>query len=285
MSAEPRVEVVLTRDPEEFAAESAALFAHRLDCNIVATVLDAVRAGHHASSPLFAYARGEDGAPCLAALRTPPWPLLAGDFDPSLADALLARWRAVDPDVPAVSAPGRVARALAQAWQTQTGGASRCIRLEAMHATDEITDPPFRVPGDLRVAERAERALLIEWMADFLREALDLDATRAAAGVDSRLEHENLFWWERNGVPVSLVGLNPPVSGVVRVGPVYTPPELRGNGYASAAVAAVSRTALDRGARTCMLFTDLANPTSNKIYAQLGYRRCGDWEEHEFASA
>jgi predicted GNAT family acetyltransferase len=44
-------------------------------------------------------------------------------------------------------------------------------------------------------------------------------------------------------------------------------------------VAAASRGALQSGAARCMLFTDLANPTSNKIYAEVGYRRCGDWEE------
>jgi uncharacterized protein len=68
----------------------------------------------------------------------------------------------------------------------------------------------------------------------------------------------------------------------VRVGPVYTPPEARGRGYASSAVAAVSRHALATGSHTCMLYTDVANPTSNKIYADVGYRRIADWEERVF---
>ena len=33
-----------------------------------------------------------------------------------------------------------------------------------------------------------------------------------------------------------------------------------------------------------MLYTDLANPTANKIYAEVGYRRFGDWEEHAFCA-
>jgi predicted GNAT family acetyltransferase len=73
------------------------------------------------------------------------------------------------------------------------------------------------------------------------------------------------------------------VSGVVRIGPVYTPPEFRRRGYATAAVASASQQALDSGAERCMLFTDLANPTSNKIYAAIGYQRIGDWEEHVFS--
>jgi predicted GNAT family acetyltransferase len=81
---------------------------------------------------------------------------------------------------------------------------------------------------------------------------------------------------------VSVVGNAPPVAGVVRLGPVYTPAALRGRGYASSAVAARSRLALEDGLR-CALFTDLANPTSNKIYAEVGYRRVADWEEIRFA--
>jgi predicted GNAT family acetyltransferase len=71
---------------------------------------------------------------------------------------------------------------------------------------------------------------------------------------------------------------------VVRIGPVYTPPELRGRGYASSAVAARSRLAIQNGLR-CTLFTDLANPTSNKIYADVGYRRVADWNELVFRTS
>lgn len=70
---------------------------------------------------------------------------------------------------------------------------------------------------------------------------------------------------------VHVTGVNPPSFGVARIGPVYTPAEHRGRGYASAAVAAVSRRLLADGSRVC-LFTDQANPTSNKIYQQLGFR-------------
>jgi predicted GNAT family acetyltransferase len=73
--------------------------------------------------------------------------------------------------------------------------------------------------------------------------------------------------WRR----VHLTGVNPPSFGVARVGPVYTPPVQRGRGWASNAVAEVSRQIQAEGARVC-LFTDQANPISNKIYAALGYR-------------
>jgi predicted GNAT family acetyltransferase len=90
-----------------------------------------------------------------------------------------------------------------------------------------------------------------------------------------------VFVWDDEG-PVSLVAIQPAVAGVVRVGPVYTPPDRRRHGYTGMAVAEVSRRMFAAGASTCMLFTDLANPTSNKIYAEVGYRPFADWEEHDF---
>lgn len=99
--------------------------------------------------------------------------------------------------------------------------------------------------------------------------------------VDAQLARERLFVWDDNG-PVSMVALSPTVAGVIRLGPVYTPPERRRRGYASSAVASASRRVLADGGQRCALFTDLANATSNKIYAAVGYRRFADWEEHAF---
>jgi predicted GNAT family acetyltransferase len=63
---------------------------------------------------------------------------------------------------------------------------------------------------------------------------------------------------------------------------VYTPPELRGRGYASALTAALTGTLLDGGRRCCFLFTDLANPTSNRLYERIGYERVADVDEYTF---
>lgn len=68
----------------------------------------------------------------------------------------------------------------------------------------------------------------------------------------------------------------------LRVAPVYTPPELRGRGYASACVAAVTQAQFDRGRRFCFLFTDLANPTPNEIYQAIGYEPVCDVDEYRF---
>jgi predicted GNAT family acetyltransferase len=147
-----------------------------------------------------------------------------------------------------------------------------------MHVLEEVHDPPRPAPGTLRLPRPDERDLLVGWMQAFVTEAGLIGAAQSEALVDARMRGQALLVWEHEQ-PVSMLIVNPAVAGVVRLGHVYTPPAFRRRGYAGSAVAAASRRALAGGATRCMLFTDLANPTSNKIYAEVGYRRCGDWEE------
>ncbi|HWN22194.1 MAG TPA: GNAT family N-acetyltransferase, partial [Gaiellaceae bacterium] len=88
--------------------------------------------------------------------------------------------------------------------------------------------------------------------------------------------------WEDGGEAVSATAFGSSTPNGSRIGPVYTPPERRGHGYASALVAEVSQARLDAGKRFCFLYTDLANPTSNKIYVDLGYERVCDSVELDF---
>ena len=82
--------------------------------------------------------------------------------------------------------------------------------------------------------------------------------------------------WEDVGQPVSLAGVGRPTAHSMSVGPVFTPVEFRGNGYATSLVAQVSQEILDSGKTMATLYTDLSNPTSNAIYQRIGYRRVGD---------
>lgn len=273
------VRFVLTRDAEEFAARAERLLSASLECNVLATVLMSVRAGDYRNAaPLFATGVSDDGEVSFAAMRTPPWPLLVSPLESGGAESLIDQWLEVDPDVSTVTGVPDTARAIAGAWARRTGGATRRTVSEAMHVLDEVQDPPRPAGGTLRLPESGERDLLVGWMEEFVSEAGLIGSAQAEAMVDARLRQRSLLLWD-DGRPVSMVGVNPVVSGVVRLGPVYTPPGLRRRGYAGSAVASASRRALTGGARRCMLFTDLANPTSNKIYAEVGYRRCGDWEE------
>ena len=271
---------VLTRDVDEFAARTERLLSERIECNVLATVLMRVRDGdHHNSAPLFAYGIGPDGRVAFAAIRTPPWPLLTSPLDGD-AGQFVELWLKDDPEVARVSGVPATARAIAYAWARRTGGQSRTTMREAMHVLDEVRDPARPAAGGLRLAQLEERDLLVAWMREFVTEARLIGVAQADAMIDGSLRRQGLLVWD-DGQPVSMIGVNPQVADVARIGPVYTPPRFRRRGYAGSAVAAASRRALDAGARRCMLYTDLTNPTSNKIYGEVGYHRVGDWEEIE----
>ena len=140
----------------------------------------------------------------------------------------------------------------------------------------ELIRPAPGPEGTARPATERDRDLLAGWFDAFAREVGDPPRHDTRAVVDERLGYGGITLWVAAGVPVSLAGRTRVVAGMVRVAPVYTPPELRGRGYAGAATAAVSQAALDAGVREVVLYTDLANPTSNALYQRLGYRPVED---------
>jgi predicted GNAT family acetyltransferase len=107
---------------------------------------------------------------------------------------------------------------------------------------------------------------------------------RAEVSVDHKLStpESGMLLWEDDGETVSFAGWGGRTPNGIRVGPVYTPPELRGRGYATAVTADLSRRLLASGRRFCFLYTDLANPTSNAIYERIGYRRVCESAEFRF---
>ncbi len=277
-----QMSLVLTADADEFRDRAWGFLEQRIDCNVLATVLIAVlRRRHPDVRPLFAYWLDASASVTAASLRTPPHPLITSALTWEQAQRLIDGWLAEDPDLPGANGEPQTARALAAAWRARTGGTTSLGRDMAMHTLEQVIDPPHPPAGRLRRAQAADRELLIDWWGAFADEAKIAGVGRATGVVDARLHDGGLFVWDHDG-PVSFLSLSPSIAGVVRIGPVYTPPERRRRGYAGMAVAEASRHALGEGARACMLFTDLANPTSNKIYAEVGYHRVGDWEEHGF---
>lgn len=164
------------------------------------------------------------------------------------------------------------------------GGLVQVSQHTRLHELGELVRPA-PVPGGLRAATEDDVELVMEWSGAFMGDADEqAGRPRGASAHDApdraemlrRLRAGSLwFWVTPAGEPVHLTGVSPPSFGVARVGPVYTPPAHRGRGWASNAVAEISRRVQAEGARVC-LFTDQANPTSNKIYAALGYQPVAD---------
>jgi predicted GNAT family acetyltransferase len=135
-------------------------------------------------------------------------------------------------------------------------------------------DPP--PPGRARIAAPADSGLLLGWLEAFRREADPSAGPVEERLVADRLSYGGFTLWETGGGPVSLAGVTRAVAGQARIGPVYTPPERRGQGFGGAVTAAVSQAARNAGVAEVLLYTDLANPTSNALYQRLGYEPVSD---------
>ncbi|MEU8838457.1 GNAT family N-acetyltransferase [Streptomyces roseus] len=220
------------------------------------------------AEPFFGWWTGADGCVAGALLCTPPHPLLIGVL-PEPAVRGLGTALATEPllaGVGALDVRRRDAEALAAAWGRPSAitAQSRLYRLAGLRAPDPAPD------GRARTAAEADLPLLLDWFDAFKRET-GQPGGPSGAGLRDRLSYGGLLLWEHAGRPVAMAGFFRVIGSAARVGPVYTPPGLRGRGYAAGVTHAVSEAAYAAGASEVLLFTDLADATGNGVYRRLGY--------------
>jgi uncharacterized protein len=226
-----------------------------------------------------------------AALRTPPYNLILAR--PRSSEALAALAEAVaGEEIPGAVGSEPEVHEFAELWSRHSGLAGQVSMRQGVYALDQVELVPT-VSGSARVATSDDRDVALRWWIDFGEEVLHEGGPgreRAEASVDHKLSSptSGFLLWEEEGQAVSLAGWGGPTPNGIRIGPVYTPPELRGRGYATAVTAELSQRLLDgrlyEGGRSfCFLYTDLANPTSNAIYERIGYRRIAESAEVAFA--
>jgi len=238
------------------------------------------------TEPYLATVSDEHGL-ILAALRTPPHPLTLyqhrnGDHDAYdfLAQDLMARMT----DLTAVSGRTPVAQEFAEVWAALTNQLAHAQMRMRIFELQHVKLKPIS-PGDLRQATQNHLDLVINWVRCFITDAnLHDDPAQVPQMVQRKIEAGAVYLWELDGKPVSMAASARPMEHGVTVNLVYTPPELRGRGYATSCVSALSQKLLDVGWSFCALFTDLANPTSNGIYQRIGYEPICDFDEYVFKS-
>jgi predicted GNAT family acetyltransferase len=220
-----------------------------------------------------------------AAVMTPPHRLVIAKTSvsgamPGLAADVHDFWT----QVPGVIAPVPISEWFADAWRAQTGDEISPFMSERIYQlTRARPQPP--VAGHARRADETDRRLLRDWLSEFEIEAFGRPPDDVEWRIDTMLTSAGraIYLWEVDGQPVSLCGCAGPTPRGIRVGPVYTPPALRGRGYASACVARLSQDKLDEGRTFCFLYTDLTNPTSNHIYQEIGYEPVCDVVDYHFS--
>ena len=213
----------------------------------------------------------------LAATITPPFGLLLAPLVEDVEMALelvlhnLQKHTVPYPDVHAL-AP--TAERFAQMWAAETGGSYTLEMRQRVYELRKVI-PAEGVSGSFRQAVEQDAPLIGTWLRSFELDCFGITSHSLEEYQQAalrRIQHGDWFLWEADDRwVVSMCMRVRPTSHGCSVSGVYTPPEYRGKGYASACVAALSQRLLDEGYQFTSLFTDLANPTSNSIYMKVGY--------------
>ena len=229
----------------------------------------------------------DDGTVVAAAIQTPPHNLvLSYPSDSSALEILAEELHRAAINLPGVTGPSAEAEQFALLWNTLTGTKRTKKMAQRIYKLTSVKKPQG-VSGRLRPADPSELDLIVSWFKGFNRETFadprqgDEETIKKFMESIFNSKDRRVYLWEE-GEPVSMALHTGPTPNGLRIGAVYTPPENRKKGYASACVAAVSQVVLDSGRSFCFLYTDLANPTSNHIYMEIGYEPVCDSDMWSF---
>jgi predicted GNAT family acetyltransferase len=281
------LEISRAGDPAEFERIVGPFLGAREAENNLALGLTSAMKGGRSYGPSLYFGAVRDGDRVVgAALRAGLYLIVTSGTSDAALRLLIEDAVRATPDAPGIVGPKDLARRAVELWTARTGQRVRIQSHERIYAISRVV-PPRPVAGGMRAARTAEVDLLTGWFLAFVEEAqphLDRSPENARRNAEGWVERGGLRVWVDDGA-VAMAGASGPTPNGIRIGAVYTPPDRRRRGYASALVAALSQEQLDSGKKFCFLYTDLANPTSNKIYQEIGYAPVSDVDEYVFDPA
>jgi RimJ/RimL family protein N-acetyltransferase len=214
------------------------------------------------------------GAPGACAVQTPGYPIVLGELTSERCRALADNTR--DLDYPAVVGPDLTAR-----WFAERSVELGLTFLEPIpqqiHVLRDKPNYPG-APGHARVIRPDDVELFADWTIAFLREAVPHDPLPSHERLAQAVTEGRHQFWIVNGEPVSIAGIVRRTRHSAAIAGVYTPPMLRGRGYAGSVTAAVVERIFAEGKTAACLYTDLRNPASNRCYSKIGFKpACCSW--------
>jgi GNAT superfamily N-acetyltransferase len=280
------------------AFENVGTFAERVtplllqreaeNCFTLGRLWELAGAGDEKPLPLMLAVESDEGQVVAAAMMSPrrqsarQHPVVATRAPPGVVELLVTYFMATGAEPPGVTAPHPTVDDFAAAWRARTGWGQRLVHALGLYHLARVLPPPRPAAGTFRPAGDNDAETLVRWADAYFREVGEPEsADFCRQVVTDRIREGRAFLW-CDGGPVAMAGWGGRTPNAVRINFVYTPPEHRGRGYATACVAALSQRMLDAGRRYCFLFTDLANPTSNRIYRAIGYEHLADFKHIQF---
>ncbi|WP_282943378.1 GNAT family N-acetyltransferase [Paenibacillus sp. RC67] len=229
--------------------------------------------GAASSKSQMALVEDEDGGIELVMLNNPLNAVLYsnGMKKEEAVRAVIAELVGRNAHVHGVVGPTEIARLFALEWANQNELEPVLKMDQCIYQLDQVN--PIRFSrGQLKVAELRDHEQVTSWIkefADSINEQISLE--KASIKALGFIKESSIYLWDNDGA-VSMAKTTRPTKHGIVLSYVYTPPQFRNQGYASSCVAALSQRMLEEGYSFCSLYTDLANPTSNHIYSQIGYR-------------
>ena len=262
-------------DANAFAEQVEALLYKREDeYSLFIGILEQIKEGRY--EEYYLGLAKMDGSVAAACLMTPPHPLQLINFDGRAGLEEFIAKKMIDSGIWVDSIIGdrHTAVAFAQAWSAEKGTVIEEVMNQGLYRADSVVRKLAKSPGAWRVASSRDARLLEEWMQLFERDTGISASTPAEAArkIDEFLDRKELFVWEDRGEVVSCMKKARPSKHGITVSFVFTPARYRRRGYARTLVAEVTEELLQEY-DFAMLYTDLANPTSNKIYREIGYEQ------------
>ena len=273
------VHVARSDDPAWVLTNAKAFLAsHPVLHNVILTLLQA-RVAHH--EPGRYWVATDDDTAAGVVFQSPlNFPATLTPMKPQVVEATVEAISAAGVTLPGVNGEAATAARFAGQWAERQRAPATPFQGQRIYEVFQVQDHPM-ISGNFRKAVSDDRDQIVAFMRGFQSDTTE-NKTDVELFVDRRLPAGQFWIWDDSTV-VSMATHSEPVQGVVRVQAVYTPPNKRNRGYATACVAALSKQIRNAGCR-CILYTDLANPTSNSIYRRIGYCAVAEGLQYRFDS-
>lgn len=278
------MELIHHSTPQSFLARGEEwLLRAEPEHSVVLSVAHALLHDGHPFEPPFYLTTVENRGEVIGcALRPPPDGVTLTDMPLAVAAELASDLAQSCDALPDVSGPEEQAIAFAKRWADERGEEFRLECRFRWYAAAEVVEPPTQAPGRLRIAGPSDAAWVTPWAQGYAREVW-ASAVDVPAFFERRIRTRSLYVWE-DGEPRAVAAVSGITPNSARISAVYTPPQHRGNGYASRLVADVTRAVLD-ARRWCVLSADLSNAGINEMYRRIGYRHTCDTAAIGFSPA
>ncbi|AIQ51257.1 GNAT family N-acetyltransferase [Paenibacillus sp. FSL R7-0331] len=212
----------------------------------------------------------------LTAIMTPPHNITlyatGNNINPEAVSCLLDGLN--DREIPGVTTEKTLAEYFAKEYTLRKGNTYTTTMNQRIYELTAV-NPDIQKPGTVRLLDKKDIHFFPYWAEAFYAAGTygttEMSIPQEAAPYLYRIESKKIYILEVNGIPVSMAGYTRVMQTAIGVAFVYTPPYERSKGYATSIVAQISQLALEKGFTKCVLYTDLANPTSNSIYQKIGY--------------